>query len=193
MEGIMDYIIARSFFKERTATPVHSAHLQRETSCVKSLHNGRKFAIHGHLVHLPAGQKRKLRWFVYLLEDLECNLQYIGSTTDVCSRWSSTKSACNKKNSVSTGMYKHFMEGCPNDRGLGKEHIRLTLVDFLDTTEELLRSADHQPGPQCKCGECMKLLRTENKWIMRLGTFNGPSGLNTRDEIKSDVRGNFKL
>ena len=27
----------------------------------------------------------------------------------------------------------------------------------------------------------------------RLGIINGPSGLNTRDKIKSDVRGNIKL
>ena len=52
--------------------------------------------------------------------------------------------------------------------------------------------AEHQPGPQCKCGECMKLLRTENKWILRLGTFHGQSGLNTRDEVKSAVRGNYR-
>ena len=58
----------------------------------------------------------------------------------------------------------------------------------MDTTEERLRVAGHQPGPQCKCEECKKLLRTENKWIIRLGT----SGLNTRDEVKSDVKGNYK-
>ena len=167
-------------------------HLQRETDCVQSMYNGHKFAIHGHLVHLPAGQKPKLRWFVYLLEDMACKLQYVGSTTDVCSRWSSTKSACNKQNSNSTGLYKHFMEGCPHDTGVGKGHVRLTLLDYLDTTEERLRLAEHQPGPQCKCEECRKLLKTENKWILRLGTFHGTSGLNTRDEVKSDVRGNYK-
>ena len=84
------------------------------------------------------------------------------------------------------------MEGCPNDTGVDKDHIRLTLLDFLDTTEEKLRLAEHQPGPQCKCEECKKLLRTENKWILRLGTFFRPTGLNSRDEVKSDVRGNYK-
>ena len=167
-------------------------HLQRETTCVKSMYNQRTFAIHGHLTHLPASQKPKLRWFVYLMEDLSCMLQYVGSTIDVCSRWSSTKSALNKANSNSTGLYKHFMDGCRNDTGLSKSHIRLTLIDFLDTTEEKLAAAAHQPGPQCKCTECKKLLKTENKWILRLGTFYGLTGLNTRDEVKSDVRGNFK-
>ena len=167
-------------------------HLQRETTCVKSMYNQRTFAIHGHLTHLPASQKTKLRWFVYLLEDLSCMLQYVGSTIDVCSRWSSTKSALNKANSNSTGLYKHFMDGCRNDTGLSKSHIRLTLIDFLDTTEEKLAAAAHQPGPQCKCTECKKLLKTENKWILRLGTFYGLTGLNTRDEVKSDVRGNYK-
>ena len=55
-----------------------------------------------------------------------------------------------------------------------------------------MRESGHQTGPQCKCSECKKLLRTENKWILRLGTFYGSTGLNTRDEVKSDVRGNFK-
>ena len=62
-----------------------------ETSTVYSQYFKRKFAIHGHNVHLPASQKNKLRWFVYLCEDLACSLQYVGSTTDVCSRWASTK------------------------------------------------------------------------------------------------------
>ena len=167
-------------------------HMQRETSFVQSHFNGKQFAIHGHLSHLPAGQKTKLRWFVYLLEDTACMLQYVGSTTDVCSRWSSTKSACNKEDSVCTGMYKHFKEGCPHDMGREKNNLRLTLLDYLDTTEGKLGQAGHQPGPQCKCVECLKLLRTENKWILRLGTFHGQSGLNTRDEVKSAVRGNYK-
>ena len=54
-----------------------------ETSTVYSQYFKRKFAIHGHNVHLPASQKTKLRWFVYLCEDLACSLQYVGSTTDV--------------------------------------------------------------------------------------------------------------
>ena len=62
----------------------------------------------------------------------------------------------------------------------------------MDTTEDKLRAAAHQPGPQCKCAECKKFVRSENKWILGLGTFYGGSGLNTRDEVKSDVRGNFK-
>ena len=85
------------------------------------------------------------------------------------------------------------MDGCHNDTGVDKDHLRLTLLDFYDTTEEKLRVAGHKSGPQCKCGECKKLLKTENKWILRLGTFNGTSGLNTRDEVKSDVRGNFLI
>ena len=168
-------------------------HMQRETSQVESLYFNRKFAIHGHLVHLKPSQKPKLRWFVYLLEDRGCKLQYVGSTSDVCSRWANTKSACNGRKSKTTGLTSHFMEGCPSDTGPGKEHIRLTLIDFMDTTVERLQVAGHEPGPQCRCAECMTLKRIEDKWIMRLGTFHGESGLNTRDEIVSAVRGNFKL
>ena len=167
-------------------------YLKRETSFEESVHYGKKFAVHGHLVHLQPTQRPKLRWFVYLLEDLGCKLQYVGSTTDVCSRWAATKSACNKANSNSTGMYKHFMDGCPSDAGSDKLQLRLTLLDYLDTTEQKLTDAGHKSGPQCQCQECDKLLRTENKWILRLGTFFGDSGLNSRDEIKSKVRGNYR-
>ena len=86
-------------------------------------------------------------------------------------------------------MYKHFMERCPNNTGTGKEHLRIPLLNFLDTTEQKLINSGHQSEPQCQCGECAKLLKTENKWILRLGTLFGNSGLNTRDEIKSKVRG----
>ena len=167
-------------------------HMNRETTFAESIQYKRRFAIHGHLVHMQPAAKPKLRWFVYLLEDTACRLQYVGSTTDMCSRWAATKSACNKANSNSTGMYKHFMEGCPNDTGTGKAHLRITLLDFLDTTVQKLSDSGHQSGPQCQCGECNKLLKTENKWILRLGTFFGNSGLNTRDEIKSKVRGGYR-
>ena len=86
-------------------------------------------------------------------------------------------------------MYKHVKEGCPNDTGREKDHLRLTMIDYM---EEWLIQSEHQPGPQCTCGECLKLLRTENKWILRLVTFHGQSGLNTRDEVKSAVRRNYK-
>ena len=89
-------------------------------------------------------------------------------------------------------MYKHFQDGCPNDTGADKTHIRVTLVDFHDTSEDRLRQAGHEPGPQCRCAECSKLKQIEDKWILKMGTFYGESGLNTRDEITAAVRGNDK-
>ena len=50
-------------------------------------------------------------------------------------------------------------------------------------TEDRLRQAGHETGPQCKCVECGKLKRIEDKWIFKMGTFYGDIGLNTRDEI----------
>ena len=84
-----------------------------ETSFVTSYYFKRRFAIHGRNVHLPASQKKKMKWFVYLVHDTHCQLLYVGSTTDVCNRWSTTKSACLGRNKNNTGLYKHFMEGCP--------------------------------------------------------------------------------
>ena len=69
-------------------------------------------------------------------------------------------------------------------------HVTWTLVDHYDTTEEKMRVADHG-GSGCSCDECQKLKSVEDKWICRLGTFNAPHGLNTRDEIKSRSRVNY--
>ena len=168
-------------------------HMKRETNYIRSIYFNKKFAIHGRLIHLKPSVKPKLRWFIYLMEDLGCQLQYVGSTTDICARWAAAKSACNKGTSNSTGLYKHFQEGCPSDGGSDKDQIRLTLIDFLDTSVPKLADAGHISGPQCRCTECNKLKRIEDKWILRLGTFYGASGLNSRDEIVGNVRGNFKI
>ena len=101
-----------------------------------------------------------MRWFVYLLEDTACMLQYIGSTTDVCSRWSSTKSACNKEDSVCTGMYKHFKEGCPRDTGREKNHLR------LPQNSPSIPSAIHQ-GFACTPFQHKKQYRSSVKFKMK--------------------------
>ena len=163
-----------------------------ETSTVTSYYFNKRFAIHGHNVHLPASQKTKHRWFVYLCEDTACRLLYVGSTVDVCKRWSSTKKACLDRNNSNTGMYKHFMTGCPADKGDGDlGYLVWTLIDFIDTSETILANAGHVGGPKCRCSECLRLKQAEDKWICRLGTFYGANGLSTRDEIKARSRVNF--
>ena len=119
----------------------------------------RKFAIHCHNLHLPESLKNKLR-----CEDLACSLQYVGSTTDACSRWASTKKACLDQNNANTGLYKHFMSGCPGGTG-DLSHLRWTLIDYVDTTVEQLEIAGHQGGPKCRCKECDRLKTQEDKWI----------------------------
>ena len=59
------------------------------------------------------------------------------------------------------------------------------------TSEEKLDAAGHGGGVACRCSECQRLKDIEDKWICRLGTFNPPNGLNTRDEIKTRSRVNF--
>jgi predicted GIY-YIG superfamily endonuclease len=146
------------------------SHIMRETDHVESIFYKRNFARHGHLTHLKASQKPKLTWSIYLMEDLGYGKQYVGSTTDVCGRWAAVKSACIKQNSKTTGLYKHFQERCSSD-----------------TTEQLLEEAGRIVGPQCRCSQSKWLKRIEDKWIMRMETFFGNSGLN------KNVRGNFKL
>ena len=71
------------------------------------------------------------------------------------------------------------------------KHLRWTILDFIDTTQEKLVRVGHQGGPKCRCSECQRLKNVEDKWICRMGTFYGTNGLNTRDEIKARSRVNF--
>ena len=71
-------------------------------------------------------------------------------------------------------------------------HLNITLVDHIDTSEEVLARVGHTGGAKCRCSECQRLKDQEDKWICRLGSFNPPAGLNTRNEIKSRVRVNFR-
>ena len=88
-----------------------------ENNFVVSNHFKQKFRIHGNLSH-DTFPENKQRWFIYLLEDIPCQKQIIGSTTNPTDRWRNHKAACNNGKSKSTGMAKHFsVEGCPNDPG----------------------------------------------------------------------------
>ena len=82
------------------------------------------------------------------------------------------------------------MDGCPFDTGTEKATLNYTLVDFYDTTAQKIREAGHVPGPKCRCKECNLLKDLENKWIMKMGTLYGTSGLNERNEMKSNIRWN---
>ena len=149
----------------------------------------RNFAIHGRNVHLKASEKNPLTWFIYLLECVPCHAQYCGSTCNVPARFSNHKSCAHRKNSPSTGMAKHFYNGCPNDNNDPQmRQLRMTLIDHMVTSHVKLQSVGHEPGPQCRCSECGKLKEIEDKWIMRMGTYEG-KGLNDRDEIRSKCRG----
>ena len=77
------------------------------------------------------------------------------------------------------------MDGCPFDTGIDKATLRYTLIDFYDTTQEKLQTAAHIPGPRCRCSECGHLKDLEDRWIMKIGSLYGISGLNSRDEMKS--------
>ena len=74
------------------------------------------------------------------------------------------------------------------------EHLCLTwtLLDSMVTSEGKLAEVGHGGGVACRCSECQRLKDIEDKWIMRMGTFNSPHGLNTRDEIQTRCRVNFK-
>ena len=103
------------------------------------------------------------------------------------------KKACMDGNLSNTGLYKHFMTGCPEYQTNGDlSHLKWMLVDSLNTSAELLQQAGHVGGAKCRCTECQKLKELEDKWICRSGTFYGQHGLNTRDEVKSRSRVNFK-
>ena len=151
-----------------------------ETSSIYSSYFKKRFAIHGHNVHLPASQRNKIKWFVY---SVEYKLIYVGGTTNICRRWANTKKACLDCDSVNTGLYKHFKNGCPGGNEGGElEQLRWTIIDFMETTNEKLTVAGHQAGPKYRCSECQKLNTIEEKWICRLGSFYGENGLKSNQE-----------
>ena len=116
---------------------------------------------------------------------MPCRKQIVGSTQDPTKRWRNYKSTCNSESSNSTGLASHFMDGCPFDTGKEKSTLDITLIDYYDTTQENLQKAKHMPGPYCQCKECTNLKHLEDRWILKMGTFYGTSGLNSRDDAKS--------
>ena len=127
--------------------------------------------IHGQVVHF------------------HCNKQYVCSTMDMYGRWSSHKSDCNN-GCNKTGLSNHFTNGCPGDMGRDKMNLTVTLLDSMDVTLEEVQRAGHG-GVGCECQLCSRLKNIEDDWIMRLGTFYYPGGLNKRDEIKKKVRSGY--
>ena len=80
------------------------------------------------------------------------------------------------------------MDGCIFDTGKEKMTLSITLIDYYDTTENKLQKASHVPGPKCRCQECLNLKDLEDKWILKMGSFYGISGLNSRDEMKAKTK-----
>ena len=160
-----------------------------------SSHFGRVHAIAGRNIHLPATRKVKLRWFVYLEECVHPTgiYQYVGSTNSMTQRWSNTKSVINSMQSrdniqPGTGLENHFKRGCSQYSGPELSHVRISLLEHLDTTEEKLQQSSHKAGPGCRCNQCEGLKNLEDKWITRLGSYHGHHGLNERDEITRKAR-----
>ena len=52
-------------------------------------------------------------------------------------RWADIKSGCHAKDSDLTRLYEHFIDGCPNDDGREKNNIRMSLIDFMDSTRSI--------------------------------------------------------
>ena len=122
--------------------------------------------VYGRNVHGKATEKQPVQWFVYCVECLPCQAQYIGSTSNIPARWKNHKSTANTKKASCSGISKHFSEGCPNDQNDPKKlQLQITLIDSIITTPEALTEASHLPGPQCRCSECARLKSVEDDWI----------------------------
>ena len=82
------------------------------------------------------------------------------------------------RKSNATGLAKHFKDGCPSDTGDKRKHIlNITILDCYDTTEDKLVRASHK-NKYCDCTECAIAKTLEQKWISRVGSMFGASGLN---------------
>ena len=165
------------------------SHVREGVEYVVSKHFNTKHAVRGHLVHQPRDKRFKDRWFIYQISDDHCGKTYVGSTVDMYGRWAKHKSDCNR-GSTATGLSAHFAVGCPGDTGRDKSNLSVTLLDYMDVTEEEVQTAQHG-GVGCICSLCKKLKNLEDNWIMKLGCFYHPAGLNKRDEIKNKVRSKY--
>ena len=110
-------------------------------------------------------------------------------------RWANTKSKIHslvsgRPGKAGTGLESHFKSGCPV-YDVELKSVRVTLLEHMNTTEEVLQTSSHQAGPGCQCSQCTKLKGIEDKWICRLGTFHGEYGLNERDEMRRRARGSY--
>ena len=86
-----------------------------ESRSVMSSHFRVKHSIAGHIVHLPATQPKKHKWFVYLEECIhpEGTFQYADSTDSMTHRWANTKSTIHslvsgRPSKAGTGLESHF-------------------------------------------------------------------------------------
>ena len=171
-------------------------HMEEKRNVLSS-HFNIPHSIAGHNTHLPATQKPKLKWFIYLEECIhpEGIYQYVGSTDSMTHRWANTKSKINaitagKDVKPGTGLTKHVKKGC-SVFTQGMNNVRITLLEHFTTSTESLEQSSHQEGPGCRCCECNKLKDLEDKWISRLGTYHGQFSLNDRDEITRKTRVNY--
>ena len=152
----------------------------KETNFVTSFQFGTKHGIWKHLAHDKV-PNNVVRYWIYAIDD-PCPKLYVGYSTNVTARFSTHKSTANSRNSNSTGLAKHFKDGCPNDDfDRKKMMLNVTILDCFDTTEAKLRTAGHKGG-YCNCSECGFAKRLEDKWIARLGSMFGESGLNSKEE-----------
>ena len=114
-----------------------------------------------YMAEMYTSQQLLTMWFIYQLEFIHCHAQYGGSTQNVASCFKNHKSNTHLKNNTSSGMAKHFSDSYPNDdNDQQKPQLRITLIDFMHTSNVKLQTAGHVPGPQCRCIECGKLKKT---------------------------------
>ena len=152
----------------------------KETNFIKSFHFNTKHGIWKHLAHDKV-PRNIVRFWVYAIAD-PCPKLYVGYTTNILTRFANHKSTANSRSSNSTGLATHFKDGCPNDDGDKKKMmLTVTLLDCYDSTKEKLQIAGHK-SKYCNCSECAIAKRLESKWISRLGSMVGSTGLNTKEE-----------
>ena len=180
-------------YKDNKGTcPLCDVHLVETKQVVSSyLINKPKFWIRGgDLRHdvdneYDISKSDYFRWFIYLITDTKCDLQYVGSTTNLLSRWAHHKFSCNNKK-ASTGLSRHFIEGCPADEGEDRKklkYLEITIIDKYDVKKSKLDEAKHKKAAGCRCRECLELEEREHKWQKTLGTCFGKPGLNDLRDV----------
>ena len=146
----------------------------RDTPTIKNLKTNETLKINKKL-------NCKSEWVIYVLEDIICSKQYVGSTINMYTRWCNHKSHikvkyefCNVVNhwwDSDNHLSIHLVSNQKEYTNQIRKEIKVVLVDQLDDISQF----DFETNK-------LRLTQLESSWENRLHALERPHGLNVRKE-----------